>query len=95
MVQRCGPRDGTEWDLGSVWKINLHNNPEWRYKFPLLAGECPVGEEVAGNLSEKFLRFGPALLMKRDNGGNLNHGGVNDCLSPCVILEPSGALCAA
>jgi hypothetical protein len=45
-----------------------------------------VGEEVAGDLSEKFFRFGPPLFLKRDNGGNLNHRAVNEVLSEFFVL---------
>jgi len=80
--------DVTEDDLGMAGKIHLHNTQDLgsRYKFPPLAGECPVGEEVAGYLSEKFCRFGPPLFLKRDNGGNLNHGAVNGVLSEFFVL---------
>jgi hypothetical protein len=80
--------DGTEYDLGAAGKIQLHNTQDLgsRYKFPPLAGECPVGEEIAGYLSEKFFRFGPPLLLKRDNAGNLNHGVVNGVLSEFFVL---------
>ena len=80
--------DVTEYDLGGAGKIHLHNTQDLgsRYKFPPLSGECPLGEEVAGYLSEKFFRFGPPLFMKRDNGGNLNHGAVNGVLSEFFVL---------
>ncbi len=80
--------DVTEYDLEGEGKIHLHNTQDLgsRYKFPPLSGECPVGEEVAGYLSEKFGRFGPPLFLKRDNGGNLNHGAVNGVLSEFFVL---------
>jgi len=80
--------DVTEYDLEGAGKIHLHNTQDLgsRYKFPPLAGECPVGEEIAGYLSEKFFRFGPPLVMKRDNGGNLNHAVVNGVLSEFFVL---------
>jgi hypothetical protein len=80
--------DVTEYDLGVAGKIHLHNTQDLgsRYKFPPLSGECPVGEEVAGYLSEKFSRFGPPLFLKRDNGGNLNHGVVNGVLAEFFVL---------
>ncbi len=80
--------DGTEYDLGGAGKIHLHNTQDLgsRYKFPPMVGECPVGEEIAGYLSEKFFRFGPPLLLKRDNAGNLNHGAVNGVLSESFVL---------
>jgi len=80
--------DVTEYDLEMAGKSHLHNTQDLgsRYKFPPLAGECPVGEEIAGYLSEKFCRFGPPLFLKRDNGGNLNHGAVNGILSEFFVL---------
>ena len=51
-----------------------------------MAGGFPVGEEIAGYLSDKFSRFGPPLLLKRDNGGNMNHSAVNDVLAEFFIL---------
>ena len=80
--------DVTEYDLGMAGKMHLHNTQDLgsRYKFPPLAGEYPVGEEIAGYLSEKFCRFGPPLFLKRDNGGNMNHGAVNGILSEFFVL---------
>ncbi len=80
--------DGTEYDLGMAGKIHLHNTQDLgsRYKFSPLAGEWPVGEEIAGSLSEKFFRFGPPLLLKRDNEGSMNHGAVNGVLSEFFVL---------
>ena len=80
--------DGTKCDLGMAGKIHLYNTQDLgsRYKFPPLAGECPVGEEIAGYLREKFCRFGPPLFLKRDNEGNMNHGAVNGVLSEFFVL---------
>jgi len=80
--------DVTEDDLGMAGKIHLQNTQDLgsRYKFPPLSGECPVGEEIAGHLSEKFCRFGAPLFLKRDNGGNLNHGAVNGVLAEFFVL---------
>jgi len=80
--------DVTEYDLGMAGKVHLQNTQDLgsRYKFPPLSGGCPVGEEVAGYLSERFYRFGPPLFLKRDNGGNLNHGAVNGVLSEFFVL---------
>jgi len=79
--------DVTEANLGTE-TLHLQNTQDLgsRYKFPPLSGECPVGEEVAGYLSEKFSRFGPPLFLKRDNGGNLNHRVVNEVLSEFFVL---------
>ena len=80
--------DGTKYDLGMAGKIYLYNTQDLgsRYKFPPLAGECPIGEEIAGYLREKFCRFGPPLFLKRDNEGNMNHGAVNRILSEFFVL---------
>jgi len=80
--------DGTAYDLGVAGKIYLHNTQDLgsRYKFSPMAGECPIGEEIAGYLSEKFFRFGPPLVLKRDNKGNLNHAAVNGVLSEFFVL---------
>ena len=80
--------DFTEYDLGMAGKIYLHNTQDLgsRYKFLPMAGEYPVGEEVAGYLSEKFDRYGAPLVLKRDNGGNMNHRAVNEVLSESFVL---------
>ena len=58
--------DVTEYEVGGADKIHLHNMQDLgsRYKFPPLSGECPVGEEFAGYLSDKFGRFGPPLFFE-------------------------------
>jgi transposase InsO family protein len=80
--------DVTAYGFGVAGKIHLHNTQDLgsRYKFSPLVGEDLVGEEIAGYLSEKFFRFGPPLLLKRDNGGNLNHVAVNGVLSEFFVL---------
>ncbi len=80
--------DVTEYEVEGIGKIHLHNTQDLgsRYKLSPLSGECPVGEEIAGYLSEKFSRFGPPLFLKRDNGGNLNHRAVNEVLSEFFVL---------
>jgi hypothetical protein len=80
--------DGTEYDVGLAGKVYLCNMQDLgsRYKFLPMAGGYPVGEEVAGYLSEKFVRYGAPLVLKRDNEGNLNHGAVNGVLEEFFIL---------
>jgi transposase InsO family protein len=80
--------DFTEYDLGMANKVYLHNTQDLgsRYKFLPMAGGYPVGEEVAGYLSEKFDRYGAPLVLKRDNGGNMNHLAINDVLSESFVL---------
>jgi hypothetical protein len=52
--------DGTEYNVGPAGKIDLRNSQDLgsRYKFWPMAGGYPVGEEIAGYLSEKFDRYG-------------------------------------
>jgi hypothetical protein len=80
--------DFTEYDLGRASKIYLHNTQDLgsRYKFLPMAGGYPVGEEVAGYLSEKIDRYGPPLVLKRDNEGNMNHTAINDVLTEFFVL---------
>ena len=80
--------DGTEYDVGLAGKLYLCNMQDLssRYKFLPLAGEYPVGEEIAGYLDEKFDRYGAPLVLKRDNEGNMNHAAVNEVLQEFFIL---------
>jgi hypothetical protein len=80
--------DFTEYNLGMAGKTYLHNTQDLgsRYKFLPMTGGYPVGEEVAGYLSEKFDRYGAPLVLKRDNGGNMNHRVINDVLSESFVL---------
>jgi hypothetical protein len=80
--------DGTEYDVGLTGKIYLCNMQDLgsRYKFLPLVGEYPVGEEIAGYLSEKFDRYGAPLVLKRDNEGNMNHAAVNEVLEEFFVL---------
>jgi hypothetical protein len=69
--------------------LHLHNLSDLcsRYKFsPLASAEIACGEEVAGHLSELFSRYGAPLFCKRDNGGNLNHGTVNEVLEQALVI---------
>jgi hypothetical protein len=80
--------DFTGYDLRMAGKIYFHNTQDLgsRYKFLPMAGDYPVGEEVAGYLSEKFDRYGAPLVLKRDNEGNMNHTAINDVLAESFVL---------
>jgi hypothetical protein len=80
--------DGTEYAADLTGKINLCNMQDLgsRYKFLPLAGGYPVGEEIAGYLSEKIDRYGAPLVLKRDNEGIMNHLAVNEVLKEFFIL---------
>jgi hypothetical protein len=69
--------------------LHLHNLTDLcsRYRLPPLAsGSMACGEEVAGHLQHLFDRFDPPLFCKRDNGGNLNHGSVNEVLEQALVI---------
>jgi len=80
--------DFTEYDLEVARKIYLHNTQDLgsRYKFLPMAGGYPIGEEVAGYLSEQFDRHGAPLVLKRDNEGNMNHLAINEVLAESFVL---------
>ncbi len=80
--------DGTECDVGFACKVYLCNMQDLgsRYKFLPIAGGYPIGEEIAGYLSEKFDRYGAPLVLKRDNQGNMNHAAVNAVLGEYFVL---------
>jgi len=80
--------DFTEYNLGMAAKIYLHNTQDLgsRYKFLPMVGGYPVGEEIAGYLSEKFDRYSAPLVLKRDNEGNMNHRAIDDVLSESFVL---------
>lgn len=57
------------------------------YKFaPLVTTTEPCGPHVSVYLEKLFEQFGRPLFLKRDNGGNLNHGAIADLLSHTHIL---------
>ena len=72
------------------------------YKFdPLVTATEPRGPEVSDHLEKLFERVGRPLFLKRDNGGNLNHGAIDDLLShthvlplnsPCYYAPYNGAI---
>lgn len=57
-----------------------------RYKFAPWAGQHLTGEQVAAHLDELFHRYGPPLVLKRDNGSNLNDEAVNELLSRWLVI---------
>jgi transposase InsO family protein len=57
-----------------------------RYKFTPLVGGRVLGETVALHLEQLFLRHGPPLVLKRDNGSNLNHQAVDEVLARYLVI---------
>jgi transposase InsO family protein len=80
--------DGTQYDEDSTGKIHLCNMQDLasRYKFSPMAGGHPVGEQIAGYLSQNIGRYGAPLILKRDNEGIMNHLAVNEVLREFFIL---------
>jgi hypothetical protein len=76
--------------------LHLHNLTDLcsRYKLPPIASRrVPCGEEVAGHLEHLFVRFGPPLFCKRDNGGNLNHSTVDEVLENAWVIPINSPPC--
>jgi len=46
----------------------------------------PCVPQVSGHLKKLFEQFGSPLFVKRDSGGNLNHGSVNTLISRSHVL---------
>ena len=69
-------------------QLHLHQVQDLasRYKFTPLVGDRAVGETVAVRLEQLFLRHGPPLVLKRDNGSNLNHQAVDEVLTRYLVI---------
>jgi transposase InsO family protein len=69
-------------------QLHLHQVQDLasRYKFTPLVGDRAWGETVALRLEQLFLRHGPPLVLKRDNGSNLNHQAVDEVLSRYLVI---------
>ena len=69
-------------------KLRLHQVQDLasRYKFTPLVGRPVWGETVALHLEQLFLRHGPPLVLKRDNGSNLNHQAVDEVLVRYLVI---------
>jgi transposase InsO family protein len=57
-----------------------------RFKLPPLIDVRLTGEVVAARLDELFRRHGAPLVLKRDNGSNLNSEAVNEVLSRWLVI---------
>ncbi len=57
-----------------------------RYKFTPWVGERVLGETVAVHLEQLFLQHGPPLVLKRDNGSNLNQQAVDEVLARYLVV---------
>jgi hypothetical protein len=57
-----------------------------RYKFPPWVGARVLGEIVAVHLEHLFLQYGAPLVLKRDNGSNLNQRAVDEVLAQYLVI---------
>jgi transposase InsO family protein len=73
---------------GQGEKVMLHNVHDLssRYKLSPVVGPMLSGEEVAGHLEGLFIRHGAPLVLKRDNGSNLNHREVDRVLQKYLVI---------
>ena len=75
--------DDTELARGNGRALRLHQVQDLasRYKFLPWVGEQIFGETVAERLEQLFVQHGAPLVLKRDNGGNLNQHAVDVILA--------------
>jgi transposase InsO family protein len=69
-------------------KLHLHQVQDLasRYKFEPWVGERILGETVALHLEQLFEQHGPPLVLKRDNGSDLNHQAVDEVLTRYLVI---------
>ena len=70
-------------------KAYLHNVQDLgsRYKLPpLVTSTLADGARIAAHLESLFRDYGPPLFLKRDNGGNLNHGDIETLLESFLVI---------
>ena len=75
-------RDGLRQKLRLLPVLDLAS----RYKFAPLINTRLNGEAVAGRLEQLFHSFGPPLVLKRDNGSDLNHHTVDEVLARWRVI---------
>jgi hypothetical protein len=80
--------DDAELVRGDSPLLRLHQVQDLasRYKFPPWVGERILGATVAQRLEALFRQYGPPLVMKRDNGGNLNQQAVEEVLARYLVM---------
>jgi transposase InsO family protein len=66
--------------LGAERLYQVHDLAS-RFKLPPLLVDRLAGETIALHLERLFKKFGPPLILKRDNGSDLDCGAVNEVLS--------------
>ena len=75
-------------DMGTCRRGKIHHvrDASSRYDLSLMAADKLPGKEVARNLEELIAAHGPPLVVKRDNGSNLNAEEVNEVLKRHAII---------
>lgn len=75
-------------DMGTCRRGKIHHvrDSASRYDLTLMAASRLPGKEVARNLEELIVLHGPPLVVKRDNGSNLNAEEVNEVLDRHAII---------
>lgn len=57
-----------------------------RYTLEPITGALAHGEQIAAHLEHLFRIHGAPLVLKRDNGSNLNHAAVNELLTEWLVI---------
>jgi hypothetical protein len=80
--------DDTELVRLAPHSLRLHQVQDLasRYKFSPWVGERVLGETVAARLEHLFSQYGPPLVLKRDNGSNLNQRAVDEVLARYLVV---------
>jgi len=80
--------DDAELARGNSHRLRLHQVQDLasRYKFPPWVGARVLGETVAVRLEQLFVQYGPPLVLKRDNGSNLNQHAVDALLARYLVI---------
>ena len=68
------------------WMIHHVRDLGSKYKFPPLVARSMTGARVAEHLEGLFKRYGPPVVLKRDNGADLNSAEVNAVLREYRVL---------
>lgn len=86
-------RPNTAWALDDTWQpeagVWIHSIRDLASRFqlePLAAPALADGETIAAHLETLFRRHGAPLVLKRDNGSNLNHHAVNAVLARWRVI---------
>jgi transposase InsO family protein len=81
---------GLAWSLDATeyghWQIIPVQDLASRYRFEPLVCHRLDGRQIANHLEELFQRYGPPLLLKRDNGSPFNNQHIDQLLARYSVL---------